>query len=124
MSRITWKQDTLTPGVKAFGPKLFDALDKYMSFKETKIQDAMRDGAPWQDRTGNARQGLFARNVSQAGSNTFTIVLYHTVPYGIWLEVANGGKYAIIIPTLQSEAQSIMSGMTKLISKMRSFDVA
>lgn len=55
--------------------------------------------APWQDRTGDARRGLDV-SVEDDGDN-ITMSLYHTVDYGLWLEVIQNGAFAIIMPTLQ-----------------------
>jgi hypothetical protein len=63
-----------------------------------QIQSDMRSNAPWQDQTSNARNGLFAKVV--VATNAVSIVLYHSVPYGIWLELRWSGKYAIITPSL------------------------
>lgn len=60
--------------------------------------------APWTDRTGDARRGL---NVSVDGDgNTITMQLFHTVDYGLWLEVIQNGAFAIIMPTLEGYAMS------------------
>jgi hypothetical protein len=72
------------------------ATAKYVA---PQIQGHMRANASWTDRTGNARNGLFA--TVQTGADEVRIVLGHSVPYGFWLEVRWSGKYAIIIPTLQ-----------------------
>lgn len=60
----------------------------------------MRSNAPWTDRTGNARNGL--RGVAQIedGGAKAAVIYYHSVSYGIWLEVANSGTYQIIGPTI------------------------
>lgn len=57
---------------------------------------------PWQNQTGAAERGLQARVVRQSPTE-WTIFLGHgdDVDYGLWLEVRWGGKYAIILPTLQ-----------------------
>jgi hypothetical protein len=54
----------------------------------------MKQTAPWTDRTGAARSGLRA-TVIPAGDKV-AIVLYHSVPYGVFLEVRWGGKYSVI----------------------------
>lgn len=78
------------------------AILALMKFIGQKMQDEMRTNAPWTDRTANARTGLFT--VTQKASKDL-VVLYlshgHTIEYGKWLELANQGKYAIIMPTLQ-----------------------
>lgn len=58
--------------------------------------------APWTDRTGDARRGL---NVAvENDSDSLIMSLYHTVDYGLWLEVIENGQFAIIMPTLQGYA--------------------
>jgi hypothetical protein len=63
------------------------------------VQEYARSHAPWEDRTGDARDGLTAEGDFSFVS--YTITLYHTVDYGIWLETRWHGKYAIILPTIE-----------------------
>lgn len=71
-----------------------------------KIKDEMveymKANAPWEDRTGDARAGLQGAVVWNS-EESFTVFLGHgdEIFYGIWLEVRWGGKYAIIVPTIQ-----------------------
>lgn len=58
----------------------------------------MKTSAPWNDITGNARNGLAAR-ASVAG-NGAKITLSHGVPYGIWLEVRRSGALAVVRPAI------------------------
>jgi len=114
---IRWSPNTLGPGMAGFSARLTTVLKGFFEYQETHVQDYMRSNAPWTDRTGNARQGLFAK-AFQDGDN-HGIVCYHTMPYGIWLEVKNEGQYSIIVPTIQAEGRRIMSQMNKLMDKMR-----
>ena len=68
-------------------------MERVATFAESQ----MRAKAPWTDRTGNARAGLRAVHLDLGSQHA--IVLYHTMPYGFWLEVAHDGKYAILGPT-------------------------
>jgi len=113
---IKWTSDTLKPGLKAFPAVFHVRLDVFMDHEATKVQDYMRSNAPWTDRTSNARNGLFARATS--GGVVHSIVAYHTVPYGIWLEVRHSGKYAIITPTIQYEGQRIMKDLQGFLGRM------
>jgi len=103
--------------LKKFTPLLKGRIGLYMKGQSTRVQDAARKGAPWNDQTGNARNGLFADYSGDYNGDRHVIRLYHTVPYGIWLEVRWAGKYAIIVPTIQKEGARILQGMTKLIEK-------
>ncbi|WPD20180.1 hypothetical protein [Thermaerobacter composti] len=62
-----------------------------------RMEAHMKREAPWEDRTGNARNGLFAG--ASFDGHTVRIRLGHTVHYGVYLELANEGRYAIIGPT-------------------------
>lgn len=64
-----------------------------------EIEAYMKAEALWTDRTGNARQTLSAE-VEQTAEDMVTIILAHGVDYGIWLELAHGGNWAIINPTI------------------------
>lgn len=81
-------------------------------------QNYMRTKAPWTDRTGNARQGLFGRAYKN-GLNGYVIVYYGTAPYQIWLEVANSGRYKIIEPTLQVMGPKVMADLQGVMGSMR-----
>lgn len=67
----------------------------------------MKDNAPWEDQTGDARDGLTAQ--AKFSFTKYTIVLFHTVDYGIWLEIRWDGKFAIIIPTIEAMGPELMA---------------
>ncbi|AHZ95380.1 hypothetical protein PBI_DAMIEN_19 [Mycobacterium phage Damien] len=69
-------------------------------------QAHMRTNAPWTDRTGAARSGLFA--LPGHYGKLHEIFLTYSVYYGIWLEVANSGKYQILQPTLLMLGRKLM----------------
>lgn len=77
-----------------------------------KVEEYAKDNAPWDDRTGDARDGLKA--VGEQRLVTYTITLFHTVDYGIWLEVRWDGKYAIILPTLEHMGPQFMAELAAL----------
>ena len=64
-----------------------------------EIENWMKKNAVWTDRTGNARQGLFS-DVMQIAQQAVIILLGHGVEYGIFLELSNAGRYAIVLPAL------------------------
>lgn len=61
------------------------------------MQSDARQNAPWQDRTGNARQGLNG-GIYYENENLF-IYIAHSMEYGVFLELCNDGKYAILEKT-------------------------
>lgn len=77
----------------------------------------MKANAPWTDRTTNARNGLDGI-VFKAGRR-WVMNLFGRVNYQIWLEVKNGGKYAIISPTIIQWGPRTMRAFTGLIERLR-----
>ncbi len=74
-----------------------------------RIQQYAYENAPWLDRTGMARAGLDV-DVTQEGK-TVSIELFHTVDYGLWLEIIQSGRFAIIMPTLEAFAGDVFSSV-------------
>jgi hypothetical protein len=114
---IIIQSDTLRPGIVGFQAELSGALDVLMKYEAPQVQSYMRTNAPWTDRTGNARQGLFAKPESEGFLHKITC--FGSVPYQIWLEVRHSGRYAIIGPTIKKEGRRVMRDVRGLIRRMR-----
>jgi hypothetical protein len=89
------------------GPVLdFMAIRTAANVAEAVEQGAMelemyaKFNAPWADRTGEARNGLTASVYEEGGE--IVLELAHSVDYGIWLELIQDGRFAIIMPTLEA----------------------
>lgn len=67
----------------------------------------MKSNAPWTDRTGAARAGLFTVVDHEPGH--YTITFSHTVYYGFWLEVKFSARDAVIMPTVLSRGRALMA---------------
>lgn len=67
-----------------------------------KMEGEAKDNKPWKNRTGHAQQGLFGE--AKAVNALLKVRLAHSVDYGVYLELANSGKYAILQPTVQKNA--------------------
>ena len=80
-----------------------------------EIEAYMKVNAPWTDRTGNARQTLYAE-VEQVALDMADIILSHGVEYGVNLELDYGGRYAIIGPTMDIFAPRIWRDIVRLMS--------
>jgi len=114
MMKIRWYYDSLTPRLLAFPVVLDLAIEERLEELATQVEEYARANAPWADRSGSARQGLTAEHVD-GGAFQHAIVLYHTVDYGIWLEIRWNGQYAIIIPTIEHFGPEVMGGLVGLI---------
>lgn len=113
---ITW-DDPITPRLNAMPTKLRAALYGVMLFHEPQVESHMKSTAPWNDQTSNARNGLGAK--AFANANNVGIVCFHSVPYGIWLEVKHSGRYKVIIPTIISQGREVMQTVNGLLGRMK-----
>jgi len=86
-----------------YGDRVPVAVQAVAQFIATKMQNEARKEAKWQDRTGNARSGLFAVTRREAAGKVVALYLSHghTVYYGIFLEMGLAGRYAVIQPTIE-----------------------
>jgi hypothetical protein len=106
-------------------------------------QNQARTSARWEDRSGNARSGIFfavdgfgfpamfgqldlrgasasagtkGERIEISGSkDKCVIVLAHTMYYGKFLELANGGKYAVIMSTMESNLPVLERQLAELM---------
>lgn len=84
-----------------------------IEYQATVSEFFMKTRAPWTDRTGNARAGLFTATKKQG--KRFSILLSHTAPYGIWLEVRWSGRYAVIVPALEEVVKELPARLRKVL---------
>lgn len=115
-------------GVKVNVRELIDSLDEFdenaikaieftLDYWATRAMSQMKSGARWSDRTTNARNGLMAKRFNS--DDGASLVLWHSVPYGIWLEVRWSGRYAIIGPTLNDIAPKVLKMAGEAIVRVR-----
>lgn len=114
---IVWTDKSLHRNMGLMAPAVDAVIGKIMKYEANEAQNFMRQNAPWTDRTSNARNGLFAREF-QDGTHHI-IVLYHTMPYGFWLEVKHAGQYQIIMPATEECGRQVMSSLDKGLAMIR-----
>jgi hypothetical protein len=92
---------------------VLNAVFDLAQFFAARIEAHAKQSAKWVDRTGNARQGLTARAFRTA--TAVTIILWHSMWYGIFLEVKNAGRFAAILPTLEQNYSPFMRAVEGLL---------
>lgn len=115
--RLVITKDTLTPGLKAFGPQVDAAVGKTVDYFTIRAEAYMKENAPWTDRTGNARNTLHAEAFHEPPVQ-HGIVCAHGMPYGFWLEVIQEGRFEIINPTIEAIGHELMNGLALLFARM------
>jgi hypothetical protein len=132
--------DKLADAIDEYGQKVYVALHAVAVRWGQDVQNQVRQNAPWQDRTGNARTGLFfavdgfglnpiVGEVNQAAQANMTdvaavsgsddalvVVVGHTVFYGKFLELSNGGKYAVIMSTIENNLPKLNQQLKALFA--------
>jgi len=116
---IRWRTppSELARSLDQYGDRVLTAVGAVAQYVATQMQDSAKANAPWEDRTGNARTGLFGTSEVDFAEKVVTIYLSHSavLDYGIWLELVGGdsgignGKYAIIMSTMQGHYDQLMS---------------
>jgi len=115
----------IAQGLDDYGQKALIAIQAVANYWGQFVQDEAREEALWEDRTSNARGGIFFAvdgfglhplmgevtpesksemsdvAIESGDANTLIITLGHTVFYGKFLELSNGGRYAIIMTTME-----------------------
>ena len=89
-----WEGELLVRNISQLDRKIKRAMVAAAGRTAAQSEGWMKSNARWTDRTGNARNGLTAR--AQTGDDSVSVVLAHSVPYGIYLELRWDGRYAII----------------------------
>jgi hypothetical protein len=107
-------QDVLPQMAEKYTQAIF-ASGRHVAYDRAEdMEQWAKLNAPWTDRTTDARTYLHA-TVEEVGP-IGNIVLAHGVPYGIWLEVANGGRFAIIAPAIDHWGPIIMRDLQRMIN--------
>lgn len=65
------------------------------------LEPYAKTNAPWDDRTGNARETLWSRAFAMA-EEAVVIRLAHGMKYGVFLETRWAGKYSVLWATIQA----------------------
>ena len=119
MSGLKWTktpEEAMTELTEAYMSDIERAVTQLLKFYEKQIENHMRTNAPWKDRTGNARQALFAQFKTVV--KLLLLIEFgqgHAIDYGVYLEFSNAGKYAIVNPTLDIFAPRIWADIERML---------
>lgn len=107
----------LLNGIAGAENKAATAIRMYAETGAKKMENFAKENRRWTDRTGHARQRLNGY-VSKI-QNGYRIYIAHGVDYGIWLELANEKRFAILPQTIEYVGTfEIMPGFERLLERM------
>lgn len=106
--------EVIIPNMRNYASSLWDAILQLAEFFAAKFEAFARANASWQDQTGAARAGL--RAFTERTAQYVAIYLTHSVEYGKWLELSFGGRYAIILRTLEAHYAELMDAFRRLVN--------
>jgi len=115
---IRWETppSELARAVERYGDRVLTAVAAVAQRVATEMQNEAKASATWTDRTGNARTGLFGTSEADFARKVVTIYLSHgtAIDYGIWLELANSGRYAVVMRTMEAHYQDLMDMLKEI----------
>lgn len=114
-----WDDSVLRAAIARVDPDVEAAITHSVAYHATRAVAYARQNAPWTDQTGNARNGLFS--TTEHSGKTWRIIVAHSVPYGVWLEVRWNGRYQIIRPTVQHEGPELMRTVSDIFRTIGGF---
>ncbi|CAM3004691.1 hypothetical protein HAHI6034_10885 [Hathewaya histolytica] len=100
--------------LKRFTSKLRAALFLDAQNIAANMERWAKANAKWIDRTSDARQFLKA-TVQWKNSNELMIAMSHHVDYGVYLELCNEGRYAILEQAIQEFAPEFKKGWKQIV---------
>lgn len=96
-----------------FNERLLAGIIALSQDRAMLMQADAKVGARWKDRTGHARNGLFGEVMVER--NQIKTRIAHSMEYGIWLELCNHRRYAILEPTAKKHAPEYFREVERLV---------
>lgn len=120
---LSWPGGTtkeLQSNIGAVDVRMQRVIGGLFLYAEGEGTDYMKENAPWTDRTGNARAGLHAYVPPSGGEDNdiFELIFAHSMYYGVFLELANSGRYSIIAQTVQHFGDLLMQRISRAFNKV------
>ena len=96
---IQWTRKPTELDIDGYARQLTTGAARVGDAVALSMEADAKTNRPWKDDTGAARAGL--RGNSQRVGDHIRITIAHTVQYGPVLELARGGRYAVLYPTVE-----------------------
>ena len=114
--KIDFDDAALRKNLRGFNDKVNRNVAAVMDYNSGYATGWLKENAPWHDDTGAARSGLVALPFNN--DNAHELLMAYSVTYGIWLEVAHSGQWAIITPGMRILGDKLMRDLQLLLDRM------
>lgn len=98
---LTWirSPNQLADDLQIWADKdVFDRISRNADKVAADITEWLQNNTPWTDRTGEARLNM--RCVVEHEPGNIHLVSTHGMPYGIYLETMQSGRFSVLMPML------------------------
>ena len=108
--------ETLAAAIEKYGDRVITAVTAVAGRVAAEMANSAKANAPWTDRTANARTGIFGTAERDMAAQVVTIFLSHgaAIDYGVFLELAHGSSFAIIMRTIESHLPGLRQDLEAL----------
>lgn len=93
------------------------AIKMYAQEGAKKFENYAKTNRRWTDRTGHARQRL--TGWVEVLADKVRICIGHGVDYGVYLELCNEKRFAILQPTLNAQSAEVLKGFENLVRRLK-----
>lgn len=113
-----WNSKKLNTNLRRLPVQVDQAVATAVEFNAARGETYMKTHAPWTDRTSAARNGLFTL-AFHLPFVRHEILFSHAVAYGIWLEVANDERFAILLESIKVTGDDTMKQLEGLFGRLK-----
>lgn len=115
---VKFDTKAIEKGLNSMESKFDLAMQAFLDNAGEKLVSYGKENAKWVNRTGAARDRL--NSYSGKVNKGYKLYFAHGVDYGIWLELANEKKYAIVYKTIQVVGnKKIMPAFKNFMDKLK-----
>lgn len=115
MSGIRFDPQGMLSGMAEMELKMKAAVGVYGGVAAKKLEADAKKDAPWEDRTGRARQSI--KGESKWSGAKMRIGVSGNTDYFPYLEYAKEKRFAALHPTVQRKSPEIVEGLHNLLGK-------
>lgn len=104
---------TVSQGIRQYGEQIQGRALAAAQALARQVETEMKAEAPWTDQSGQARAQLYAE-AQALTTEVIELLIGGRAPHQVFLEVCNGGRYAIVGPTFQRVGPRLLQMLADL----------